>query len=563
MIVDFPPGLLLIIGALLVPFIKGQMRQVYMLALPILGIFQLMFLDAGTFGTISLFGYELTHVRVDKLSLVFGYIFYVATALGVIFAWQNDDLVEQASALVYVGAAIGAVFAGDLITLFVYWELTAIASVFIIWAGRTDRAYSAAMRYLLIQIVSGVLLAAGAVVRAAETGSVTFNEIGLDSPGGLLILLAFGIKCAFPLLHNWLPDAYPEATPTGTVFLSAITTKLAIYVLARGYAGTEELIWIGAAMAALPIIYAVMENDLRRVLAYSLNSQLGYMVVGIGVGTTLALNGAVAHAVVHILYKGLLFMSIGAVLYRVGSAKVSDLGGLRRTMPITMVFCLIGAGSISAFPIFSAFASKSLILSGAAKEGHELAFIILLFASACALLYAGIKIPFFTFFGKDSEKRPQEAPFNMLLAMFGAAALSMWIGIHPESLFAFLPFPVSYEPYTLTHVVTMFQMLAMSALVFAVLYAMGLFPKHFRSTLLDFDFSYRWLAPRVVGWVMNRGAGAWESMRADMQRMVQNVIDFAFRYHGPSGILARTANIGPSAGIIVTVLFVILVAVLA
>ena len=370
MIVDFPPGLLLIVGAILVPFIKGHMRQVYMLALPILGIFQLMFLEAGTFGTISLFGYELTHVRVDKLSLIFSYIFYVAAALSVIFAWQNDDLVEQASALVYVGAAIGATFAGDLITLFIYWELTAIASVFIIWAGRTDRAYSAAMRYLLIQIVSGVLLAAGAVVRAAETGSVAFNEIGLDSPGGLLILLAFGIKCAFPLLHNWLPDAYPEATPTGTVFLSAITTKLAVYVLARGFAGTEELIWIGAAMAALPIIYAVMENDLRRVLAYSLNSQLGYMVVGIGIGTTLALNGAVAHAVVHILYKGLLFMSIGAVLYRVGSARVSDLGGLRRTMPVTMVFCLIGAGSISAFPIFSAFVSKSLILSAAAKEGH-------------------------------------------------------------------------------------------------------------------------------------------------------------------------------------------------
>ncbi len=561
MIVDFPPGLLLIIGAVLIPFIKGNLRQVYMLALPVLGILQLTLLDAGSFGTIAMFGFELTHVRVDKLSLIFGYIFYVAAGLSVIFAWQNDDLVEQASAMVYVGAAIGATFAGDLITLFIYWELTAVASVFIIWAGRTDRAYSAAMRYLLIQIISGVLLAAGAVVRAAETGSVAFNDLGLDSPGGLLILLAFGIKCAFPLLHNWLPDAYPEATPTGTVFLSAITTKLAVYVLARGYAGTEELIWIGAAMAALPIFYAVMENDLRRVLAYSLNSQLGYMVVGIGIGTTLALNGAVAHAVVHILYKGLLFMSIGAVLLRVGSANASDLGGLRRTMPITMVFCIIGAGSISAFPIFSAFVSKSLILSAAAKEGHELAFLILLFSSACALMYAGIKIPFFTFFGKDCEKRPQEAPLNMLLAMFGAAALSMWIGIFPETLYALLPFPVAYVPYTLTHVVTMFQLLGLSALVFAILYTMGLFPKHFRSTLLDFDFSYRWLAPRISGWLMDRGSGAWETIRTDLLAMLEGVIKFAFRHHGPDSVLANSNAIGNAAGVIAAVFFIFLIAI--
>ena len=343
MIAEFPPGLLLIGGAILVPFIKGNLRSWYMLALPLLGIWQVAVLDPGTFGTISVFGFEQTLVRVDKLSRIFGYIFYISAALGIIFAWHRDDWVEQATALVYVGAAIGATFAGDLITLFIFWELTAIASICLIWAARTERAYRAGFRCLIIYMLSGILLLTGVAMHAVETGSVTFDNIGLESPGGTLILLAFGIKCAFPLLHNWLQDAYPEASVTGTVFLSAFTTKLAVYALARGYAGTEELIWIGVVMTAFPIFYAVIENDLRRVLAYSLNNQLGFMVAGIGIGTTLAINGAVSHAFAHILYKALLFMSMGAVLYRTGTAKGSELGGLYKSMPWTTGFCIVGA----------------------------------------------------------------------------------------------------------------------------------------------------------------------------------------------------------------------------
>ena len=446
MIAEFPPGLLMIVGAIFVPFVRGHLRSAYMLALPLLGIWQLVLLDPGTFGAMSVFGFELTHVRVDKLSLIFGYIFYIAAAIGIIFAWHIKDLAEQASALVYVGAAVGATFAGDLITLFVYWELAALSSVFLIWAGRTERAYSAGMRYLMIQILSGVLLAAGAVLLASETGSVAFNNIGIDSLGGILILVAFGIKCAFPLLHNWLQDAYPEASPTGTVFLSAFTSKLAVYALARGYAGTEILIWIGVAMTAFPIFFAVIENDLRRVLAYSLNNQLGFMVAGIGIGTTLAINGAVSHAFAHILYKALLFMSMGAVLHRVGTAKGSELGGLYKTMPWTTGFCIIGSASISAFPLFSGFVTKSMILTSAAEEGYLIPFLILLFASAGVFHHSGIKIPFFAFFAHDSGKRPKEAPFNMLLAMGLASFFCIGIGVYPQPLYALLPFPVDNHP---------------------------------------------------------------------------------------------------------------------
>ena len=355
------------------------------------------------------------------------------------------------------------------------------------------------MRYLLIQVASGLLLLAGAAVQAHETGSLSFDHIGLDAPGGWLIFLAFGIKCAFPLLHNWLQDAYPEATVTGTVVLSAFTTKLAVYALARGYAGTEHLIWIGALMTAFPIFYAVIENDLRRVLAYSLNNQLGFMVVGIGIGTELALNGTAAHAFCHILYKALLFMSMGAVLLRVGTVNGSELGGLYKSMPWTTLFCVIGAASISAFPLFSGFVSKSMIISAAAKQA-ELWWVVavLLFASAGVFHHSGIKIPYFAFFAHDSGKRCREAPMNMLIAMAIAAALCIGIGVYPAPLYALLPFAVDYAPYTLTHVMTQLQLLMFSALAFTVMMRTGIYPPELRSINLDSDWLYRRAAPALT-----------------------------------------------------------------
>jgi len=558
MTAEFPPGLLLIGGAVLVPFIKGNLRSVYMLVLPLLGIWQLTALELGTFGAMSVYGFEQTHVRIDKLSLIFGYIFYLAATLGILFAWHRDDRAEQAIALVYVGAAIGAVFAGDLITLFFYWELAAVAAIFLIWTARTERAYRAGFRCLIIYMLSGILLLTGVAKHAVETGSVTFDNIGLDSPGGTLILLAFGIKCAFPLLHNWLQDAYPEASVTGTVFLSAFTTKLAVYALARGFAGTEMLIWIGVIMTAFPIFYAVIENDLRRVLAYSLNNQLGFMVAGIGIGSTLAINGAVSHAFAHIIYKALLFMSMGAVLYRTGTAKGSELGGLYKTMPWTTGFCIVGGASISAFPLFSGFVTKSMILTAVAEEGYVVAFLVLLFASAGVFHHSGIKIPFFAFFAHDSGKRPKEAPFNMLLAMGLAAFLCIGIGVYPAPLYALLPFPVDYTPYTTTHVVTMLQLLMFSGLAFATLQRTGLYPPELRSTVLDFDFSYRWLAPRVIGWLMAAGDRVWMKMTSDFLMLLRGLIALIFKYFGPRNLFARTQSIGYSLSIVITLLAIVI-----
>ena len=537
---DFPVALILILGAALVPLLRGGLRTVYMALLPLASFVWLLALPQGEFAQLQLFGQSLVLMRVDRLSLIFGYIFLIASLLNVIYAQHVEDTVQHVASLVYAGSAIGAVFAGDLMTLFVYWELTAISSVLLIWARRRESAFRAGMRYLLVQLLSGMFLLVGGLLHWYATGSLEFGQIGLSGAGGVLILIAFGIKCAFPFLHNWLQDAYPEATPTGAVVLSAFTTKLGIYALARAYPGTEMLIWVGTVMAALPIFFAVIENDLRRVLAYSMNNQIGFMVVGIGIGSELAINGAVAHAFADILFKALLFMSMGAVLLRAGTVKGSELGGLYKSMPWTTGFCLVGAASISAFPLFSGFVTKSMIMSAAAGEGLQLTWLVLLFASAGVFHPAGIKIPYFAFFSHDSGIRCEEAPRNMLLAMAITAALCIGIGVFPRTLYSLLPYAVAYEPYTASHVLAQLQLLIFSALAFSVLMRTGIYPPELRSINIDSDWFYRKAGPLAARSI----ATAWKHLLAGgsevLSAQAAEFGDSFARHRQPDGLLVRS-----------------------
>lgn len=535
------PALAYVGGAIFAPFIVSErLRQIFMLTIPVLALAVFWNLPEGTYAAFNYMNMHFGLMRVDKLSRIFGLIFSLAAFISILYAWHVQDKLQQIATLLYAGAAIGAVFAADLITLFVFWEGTALASVFLIWARRTPGAYHTGMRYLIIQIGSGVILLTGVVLLYQETGSLAFNAMTLGSAGTWAIFIAFGIKCAFPLLHNWLQDSYPAATVTGAVTLSSFTTKLAVYALARGFPGTELLIYIGAVMTLFPIFFAAIENNLRRVLAYSINNQLGFMVVGIGIGTPLALNGAVAHAFCHILYKSLLFMSVGAVMYRTGTSKASELGGLYKSMPLTMIFCIIGAMSISAFPLFSGFVSKSLILSAAADQGQFWIWLVLVIASVGVLEHSGIKIPFFTFFAHDSGKRVKEAPTHMLIAMGMAAFFCIAIGIFPQTLYAMLPYDASYVPYTTSHVVTQLQLLFFALFAFALLMRFGLYPPEFRSINLDFDWIYRRALPDLTRHLASIVTRTWHGVTRLALYRVDRFLVLIYRAHGPQGPLART-----------------------
>jgi multicomponent Na+:H+ antiporter subunit D len=548
MIDSLPPGALLILGALFLPLLRGRLQAAVFVALPLVSLWHLsgFFGQAGVLVSFQLFDYTLAPVRVDKLSLMFGLIFHVVALLSAVYAAHVRDTTQHVAALVYAGAAIAATFAGDLISLFVFWELTAISSVFLIWASRNEESYRAGLRYLIIHVGSGVLLLAGAIVTVAQTGSIEFSGMRLGSLGSNLIFVAFGIKCAFPLLHNWLQDAYPKATITGTVFLSSFTTKLAIYALARGFEGTTPLIWVGVTMTIFPIFFAVVENDLRKVLSYSLNNQLGFMVVGIGIGGPLAINGAASHAFAHLLYKSLLFMSMGAVLDRTGTCKATKLGGLYKSMPLTTVFCIVGAMSISAFPLFSGFVTKSMVLSAAAEHHMTIVFVLLLFASTGVLEHSGIKIPFFAFFAHDSGIRCKEARPNMLLAMGITAAACIGIGVYPALLKPLLPHAVEYAAYTPTHVLTQLQMLLFAILAFVVLRRLGMYPAELAAINLDSDWVYRRFLPRTISAVTGAVRSVVTPARKMLDRELKRTLSGIYRHHGPEGLLARSWAIGGS-----------------
>lgn len=534
------PGLFLILSGFVLPLLPARGRSVLLLGAPVAGLIWLWHLPMPSEATLTLLEHTLVPMRLDPLSFVFALIFHVAAFLVGLFLMGERARLEPAAALIYAGGAIAAVLAGDLISLFLFWEITAIASALVIITGGRPGAVGVAWRYLIIQVSSGLFLMGGAAIYMHHTGGIRFEGMSLDTPGVPLIFLAFAIKAAFPLLHNWLQDCYPAASATGTVVLSAFTTKMAIYALARGFAGTDILVPIGAVMTLFPIVYALLENDLRRVLAYSLNVQLGFMVVGVGIGTELALNGTAAHAVTHVLYKALLFMAMGAVLRQAGDVRATELGGLYRQMPWTAAFCVIGAASICALPLMAGFVSKSLILGAVGKAGWPGIWLTLTIASAAALLYVGIKIPYFAFFAPDRGIRCQEAPPNMLLAMGLTAALCVLLGVYPQLLYSVLPFPVDYHPYGIGHVVGQSQLLAFAALTFLLLWRTGLYPLPLRATHLDFDWTYRYLLPRLIETGRRHGGQALAEVGALGREAQRRGLDLAARAYGDHGWLART-----------------------
>lgn len=494
------PAIFFFIGALILPLFRGKAKKFVVLLIPALSIIDVALMMEGVYGSYSFLNANIIFCRVDKLSLVFAWVFTIMGFLGSIYALHVEEDGHHMAAYFYVGASLGAIFAGDYLTLFIFWEIMAFSSVFLVWYRKEPKSIAAGYRYLLVHVFGGLCFFTGMMLYYYKTGNMVFDKI-LPANAGVaeyLILAGFALNAAVIPLHAWLPDAYPEATVAGAVFMCAFTTKTAVYVLARGFPGFEILAIMGTAMTVYGVFYAVIENDMRRVLAYHIVSQVGYMVAGVGIGTEMALNGACAHAFAHILYKALLFMGAGSVLYMVGTAKLSKLGGLYKYMPLTMIFYVVGAISISGFPLFSGFVSKSMIVASAHHEGRIWLMLLMNLAGIGTFLSVGLKVTYFAFFGKESTVRPKEPPKNMLWAMGLTSALCFIIGIYPNSLYVLLPFPVEYHPYNLHHLSEMLQILSFTGLVFFLL-VKKLAPED--KINLDLDIFYR--------------AGAWVFMKID------------------------------------------------
>ena len=538
-----PPALVLILGGLVLPLLRGALRSAAVLVLPLVTLYLVWQVPDGIALKVSYLGYELAPVKGDALSRLFATVFAIMAFAGGLFALNQSRVAELAAAFCCAGSAIGVTFAGDLMTVFIFWETMAVASTLIVWSAGPS-AQGAGLRYAAIHFLGGVVLMAGIAGEIAATGSLEFETMALDSAPRWLILAGFLLNAGAPPLSAWLPDAYPESSWSGMVFLSAFTTKTAVYVLLRGFPGAELLIYVGLFMVFYGIVYAILENDMRRILAYSIVNQVGFMVTGVGIGTEMALNGAASHAFTHIIYKALLLMSAGSVLYMTGKRKCTDLGGLFRTMPVTTICGIIGALSISSFPLTSGFVSKSMISEAAGMEHLAAVWYLLAAGSAGVFLHAGIKFPWFVFFQTDSGLRPPDPPWSMRLAMILFSALCIGLGLVPGLLYAMLPYPVDYVPYKASHVLFYLQLLLFSGLAF---FLMLRWLKRTLTITLDADWLYRRVGVTLAR-NLDRAAGvAWNSLVHAMVHSARTCLVAVQRYHGPDGILARTWPTGAMA----------------
>jgi len=550
------PGLVLIIGGILISLCASRLRTGLQLGLPILALFLVWQIPDGVALQLSFLDQSLTPMRSDTLSRLFATIFALMAAVGGLYALKQRSRLEIAAAYGYAGSAIGVCFAGDLLTLFMFWELMAIGSTLVLWSASTTASGHAAQRYLLIHILGGVLLFVGIAGHVQSGAGFEFSAMRVDNLPNLLILAGMLVNAGAPPVSAWLPDAYPEASWSGTVFLSAFTTKTAVYTLIRGFPGNEILIWVGLFMVFYGIVYALLENDMRRILAYATVNQVGFMVAGIGIGTEMALNGAAAHAFTHIIYKALLLMSAGTVLLQTGRSKCSELGGLFHSMPLTTVYACIGALAISSFPLTSGFVSKSMVTQAAA-DGHLLwVWLLMTAASAGVFLHAGIKFPWFVFFQKDSGLRPAEPALSMQLAMQILSALCIVIGVWPQLLYQLLPFEVNYAPYTAAHVIAQLQLLLFSGLAFFVLLG---YLKRTPTITLDTDWFWRRALPGTAGWLAQstRALITWFSPSGRWVGRVSNLVSSAVGVRSPLSSTWSLATMGLAVVILLIVQLVV------
>ena len=543
-----PPALVLVAGAILIGPARGRWRDLVVLGTPLAALWAIWQVPDGVVATVTFLEYPLEPLEGSPLRRLFATIFAMMAFGGGLYALRQARWYELSAAFVYAAGAIGVSFAGDLITLFLYWELMALFSTVIVWCGGTPGARAAGIRYAIMHLLGGVILKVGIEGVVIHTGAIDVQPLSVTNFDTWMILVGVLINAAAPPVSAWLSDAYPESSPTGSVFLSAFTTKTAVLALILLFPGEPILIGIGLYMVFYGIIYALLENDARRILAYSIVNQVGFMVCAIGIGTEMAINGAAAHAFAHILYKALLFMSAGVVVYRTGFSKCTDLGGLFRTMPLTTLCGIIGALSISGFPLTSGFTTKTMISQAAADESLVLVYFLLAAASAGVFLHAGIKFPWFVFFQKDSGLRPKDAPWNMGAAMVLASVSCILLGVFPGLLYALLPYPVTYVPYTAGKVLFYLQLLLFSGLAFFLLLPLM---KRTLTISLDTDWVWRVLLFRTARAAYLAVAAAGVALQARVRaglEALRSWVEALFGTRlGRAGVFARAWSIGSIA----------------
>lgn len=462
--IPLPPAIVFFAGALVLALLRKR-TDLVLPATGALGVIAALQLGAGDSISLPLSGgLSLLLLRSDPLAGFAGMILSIVGFLALLYASSHMNLWEGVFALLYVGAAMGAVFAGDLLALFIFWELMALAALGIIWTGGTEGAGGAGFRYILMHAAGGSFLLGGIAMQYAITGSLELGPPSAPVPF-LFMLAGIGLNAAIVPLHTWVPDAYPSAGTAATVVMSIFTTKVAVYILVRTFAGSGILVLLGAAMAIYGALFALFQSDIRRVLSYSLVSQVGLMVAAIGIGSHASVSAAMAHLASDLVFKTLLFACAGAFVIATGENRLGRMGGIALRMPFVGAMFAVGAGGLMGLPLLSGFVSKGFVLYAVREAGAMAAVAALLLASFVTLLYT-FRLLYILFLGRGGELRSKKTPTSGKLAMIGLASICVGIGVIPSLLTGALPFEAYYSPFDAEHLMETCLLIGLAALAF-------------------------------------------------------------------------------------------------
>ncbi|MBQ3291410.1 MAG: hypothetical protein IJH43_03410 [Mogibacterium sp.] len=488
------PGLIMIGFGIIVMLLPRPFRKPLGLIAPIAATYALFQMTEESSLTYDIASYiHMEFIHFDGLSFAFMLAFCIIAILNGFYGEGIQHRYECGMSLVYAGSVMGVVLAGDCISLIVFWEVSAFASMYVIYAKHDRQSARASFRYILMHAFGGNMLLAGLIIYMFHYGNQIENIVNCyGEPCFWLIAIGVAVNAAIPPVHAWLPDAYPESTATGTVYLSSFTTKAAIYLMIRMFAGLESLVWIGAIVSIYAACMAIMENDIRRLLAYHIISQLGMMIAAIGVGGAIGADAATAHAITNIMFKGVLMMGAGAVIYATGKSKITELGGMAKKMPVTAICFLISSLAIAGLPGLSGFVSKALIMDGLHEGGFVIPGLLVTAGGVGTLLSITLKINWFVFFGPcddpEESKVVRKIPFTMELAMILGTIITMLIGFFPAKFYALMPNATIVDPYNMGHVLEYIAIFAGGSIPF-FLYLKKMKP-HDEITI-DFDWFYR------------------------------------------------------------------------
>ncbi len=498
------PGIIMIAMGFLVMLLPRSMRKPVSVIAPLAATWAFLQMTEDSSLPYELAPYiKMEFIHMDSLAWSFMLVFCIIAVLNSIYGLSVQHRHECGMSMIYAGSVMGVILAGDCLSLIIFWEISAFASTYVIYCKHDRVSARASFRYLLMHAFGGNMLLAGLIIYMFHYGNdLEHLAVCVGEPCFWLIAIGVAVNAAIPPFHAWLPDAYPESTATGTVYLSSFTTKAAIYLLIRLFAGMEDLVWIGAIVAIYGACMAIMENGIRRLLAYHIISQLGMMIAAVGAGEAIGIDAATAHAFTNILFKGVLMMGAGAVMYATGRSKITELGGLAKKMPVTAGCFLIASLAIAGLPGLSGFVSKALIMDSMHEAGYTIPALLLTAGGVGTLLSITLKINWFVFFGPCEDEKASEVkrtvPWTMNAAMILGTAATIAIGLFPGRFYSLMPHQTMVNPYHLGHVLEYVAIFIGGSVPF-FLYLKKMKP-HDEITI-DFDWFYRKPLNSLILWL--------------------------------------------------------------